>query len=679
MTFLSSPYPRWLRPEAEVKTDAGEPATLSWTERLRRLTWDRRYQQLANLVADPASVDVQADEYVIDQHLAIAVTSTALAAAGHLFFSPLLLLSLPGVLYTSLPIYLAAYRSLMQERKVGVDVLYAFTQSMVIGSGLLFPAGMGTVNFNLSHKMLAVAKDRFRQQVQQLFGDLPVQAHRLVDGVETEVGLESLAPGDLIVVYPGEVLPVDGLIVEGMATIGEEILTGEFQAIEKGASDPVYAATILRTGRIQVQVQEAGVNTVAARIGQILEQIVEFKSDMPLRAERFADRSVLPWAGLSALSLPFVGPVGAMAALDAHPHRRLSVTTSLSVLNYVSAAAAQGILVKDGRSLELLHKVDTVIFDKTGTLTLEQPQIGQVYDFNGYTKFQILAYAATAEAHQIHPIAQAIQAAAEPTSLLQPDAESARYQAGYGLTVTIDGRIVRVGSLRFMQQEQIPLPPSAHTLMEQALDGGHSVVLVSVNDQLAGILELHAALRPEVQPLVTALQARGLSLAILSGDQTAPTRRLAASLGIESFWAETLPEEKAELVARLQAEGRSVCFVGDGINDAVALKQAHVSISLRGAAMAATDTAHVVLMQRDLGKIVTLFELADSHRANANATGLAILGPAMVSVAGALFAGTTLAFTEFVNITSFPLSAGVAMWSRFKQPATSPDPVNPAG
>lgn len=678
MTFLSPSRPSWLIPApAPAHASAPSPAApaLSWAERLRRRTWDRRYQQLAELVADPTSVDVTADERVIDQNLTIALGSTALAGAGYLFFSPLLLLSLPGILYTCLPIYTAAYRSLAQERKIGVDVLYAITQSFVLGSGLLFPAGMGTINFMLSHKMLAAAKERFRQQVAQLFGDMPVQVHLLVDGQEIETHLERLDAGDVVVVYPGEVMPVDGMIVHGTASIGEEILTGEFNAAEKGVDDPVYTGTLLHAGRIQVQVQEAGANTVAARIGQILEQISDFKSDKPLRSEVFTDRSVLPWAIASGLAVPFVGPIAAVAAMDAHPHRRLTITTSLSLLNFVSEAAAQGILIKDGRSLELLQGVDTVIFDKTGTLTLDRPHIGQVHTFHGYSEFQVLAYAAAAEAHQSHPIAQAVQEAARslPDFLTDslPDINDARYETGNGLTVTIEGKTVRVGSVRFIQQLGIAISEDGQGLIDQALAIGHSVVLVAVDAQIVGVLELHATLRPEVKALVSALQERGLSLAILSGDQAAPTRHLAERLGIKTFWAETLPEEKAKLVAQLQAEGRSICFVGDGINDTVALKQAHVSVSLRGAALAATDTAHIVLMQQNLSQLSVLFDLADGQRRNATATGLAILGPAAISIAGALFAGTTLAFTEFMNLASFPLSAGVAMWPRIKQEAVS--------
>lgn len=664
--------PTWLTPApGEGTSDEGqaqkEASPLSWMERLRRWTWDSRYQQLTHLVAEPDEVDVTQTERTIDHNLAIAVGSTALAGAGHLFFPPLLLLSLPGILYSSLPIYLAAYRSLVQERKIGVDVLYAFTQFLVLRTWLLLPAGMGTVNFMLSHKMLAAARERFRHQVEKLFADVPVWVHRMEDGVETSARLESLSPGDVVVVYAGEIIPADGQVVAGVAGVGEEILTGEFRAVEKGTGETVYAATIVRSGRVLVEVQEAGANTVAARIGGILEQIVDPRRGRSLRSESLTDRSVLPWVVATGLAAPFVGPASAFAAMDAHPHRRFTITASLSVLNFVSMAAAQGILIKDGRSLELLHDVDTVIFDKTGTLTLNQPHIGRVHTFQGYTEFQVLAYAAAAEAHQTHPIALAIQAAAPSPDKYQAQPDETEYLLGYGLTVTIDGNKLRVGSQRFLEQEQISIPPAPQALIDRALAAGQSVVLVAVDDQVAGVLELHATLRPEVEALVAALQTRGLSLAILSGDQEAPTRSLAESLGIDTYWAETLPEDKAELVARLQAEGRSVCFVGDGINDAVALKQADVSVSMRGAALAATDTAHIVLMQQDLGQLATLFGLADTYRTNVAATGLAILGPASIAVCGALFAGTTLAFTEFFNLASFPLSAAVAMLPRLKK------------
>ena len=216
-----------------------------------------------------------------------------------------------------------------------------------------------------------------------------------------------------------------------------------------------------------------------------------------------------------------------------------------------------------------------------------------------------------------------------------------------------------------MHQEQIPIPPAIQRTIEAAYQRGVSVVLVAVNTDLAGVLELHATVRPEVRQVIDALRQRKLSLHILSGDHPQPTQQLAADLGIEHYGAEVLPDDKAQFIAALQAAGKSVCFVGDGINDTLAMKEAAVSVSLRGATTAATDAAHVVLMHQDLRQLLTLFEIERACRINTRNTMLAILGPASISVTGALFFGTGLAFTEYINQTAFPVSVATAMLPRW--------------
>ena len=277
----------------------------------------------------------------------------------------------------------------------------------------------------------------------------------------------------------------------------------------------------------------------------------------------------------------------------------------------------------------------------------------------------MLTYAAAAERRHTHPIALAIVQAAQACDLPLPSLDDAHYQLGYGITVMIDGGQVRVGSARFMQQERITIPPVIEQTIADAYRRGVSVVLVAVNTHLAGVLELQATLRPEVRQVINALRQRNLALHILSGDHTQPTQQLADDLGIEHYAAEVLPDEKAKVIADLQAAGKSVCFVGDGINDTLAMKEAVVSVSLRGATTAATDTAHVVLMHQDLRQLLALFKLQRACQRSTRASIVSILGPAVISVTGALFFGTGIAFTEYMNHGSFPLSVANAMLSRW--------------
>jgi Cu2+-exporting ATPase len=300
-------------------------------------------------------------------------------------------------------------------------------------------------------------------------------------------------------------------------------------------------------------------------------------------------------------------------------------------------ASHSGILVKDGRSLEVLHTVDTVVFDKTGTLTLEQPEVSNIYSCAGWTETQVLHYAATAEHRQTHPIAKAILAAAEQRNLVYTFPDAADYEIGFGIRVHYQGQTVQVGSRRFMKQAQIEIPADILAQQDHCQQIGNSLVMVAVDGQLIGAAELQAQLRPETATLIKQLHQRGLKLYILSGDHHQPTQHLAQRLNIDDFFAEVLPEGKADMIKQLQQQGRKVCFVGDGINDVIALQQADVSVSLRGATTVATDSAQIVLVSQSLQQLEQLFEIANSFNKNLNRTMLLSYIPGSVLNVGVFF------------------------------------------
>jgi len=348
----------------------------------------------------------------------------------------------------------------------------------------------------------------------------------------------------------------------------------------------------------------AGSETVMAQIGEIVESTMALKDTKQAQAEAFTNRAVLPTIGLSGLAIPFVGAHGALGILDAHPQYRIIISTPLSTINFLNQIAEQAILVKDGRTFELLNQVDTIVFDKTGTLTLEQPTISQIHLFGDTAKSHpehILAYAAAAEQRQSHPIANAILEEAAARAVEIPTVDDAHYQIGYGLTVRLldSGELVRVGSSRFMAQEGIVLSAEIEAVMQNVKVQGSSIVLVAVDDHVVGGIELQATPRPEAPEVVQWLREQDKEIYLISGDHTQPTAMLAQRLDIQHYFAETLPEEKGALIEQLQAQGKRICFVGDGINDTIAMKKSYVSISLRGATTAATDTAQVVLMNAE--------------------------------------------------------------------------------
>ena len=283
----------------------------------------------------------------------------------------------------------------------------------------------------------------------------------------------------------------------------------------------------------------------------------------------------------------------------------------LAMLSSLSLCASKGILIKDGRALEMMSQVDAILFDKTGTLTHEQPEVGRVITAPGWQTEQVLAYAAAAERKFHHPIARAILQKAHELAIPPLPTDDTQYKVGYGISVQILGFSVKLGSRRFMASEGIELPAEFLAVLDEAHRLGNTMVLVAADGRVVGAIELRAAIRPEVRQVISDLRQAGIEhIGIISGDHDGPTRRLAESLGMDRYFAQVLPADKADYVAKLQAEGRTVCFVGDGINDSIALKKADVSISLRGASSIATDTAKVIFLEGGLSRLCELRDIA---------------------------------------------------------------------
>ena len=312
-----------------------------------------------------------------------------------------------------------------------------------------------------------------------------------------------------------------------------------------------------------------------------------------------------------------------------------------------------------------MGKVDIVVFDKTGTLTQEMPHVGRLFTCQGIDEPQLLTYAAAAEHRQTHPIARAILQEAETRGLSVPAVSEAAYEIGYGIKVTLDEKLIRVGSHRFMAMEAITIPEEIESIQQTAHEEGHSLVYVAINEQLAGAIELVPTVRPEAKRIVDYLRQAGLEMAIISGDHERPTRALATYLDIDRYFAETLPENKADLISQLQKEGKTVCFVGDGINDSIALKKANVSISLGGASTIATDTAQIILMDQTLNELETLFELSQEFEHNMHINLMTTVVPGLIIIGGAFAELIGYGSSIGISTVGSVVSVTNVMWPRF--------------
>ncbi|MFZ4664747.1 MAG: heavy metal translocating P-type ATPase, partial [Caldilineaceae bacterium] len=599
---------------------------------------------------------------MIDRYLTLAVSSLGLAVVGTVFYPPVTLLCLPALLYMAIPLFKNAGQVLWQERRLRMAVVDAVCVGGVLLTGNFVAAGLSTSLLWFSKKLLLKAEDRSRKNLINIFTQQPRSVWLWKEGIEVEVPFETIQVGDTIVVQAGELVPVDGVISVGHVSIDQRILTGEAQPVEKEPGDQVLASTVVLSGKIYVQVEKAGQSTVVAQIGQILNRTAEFKRDLQWQWMEFVDKTALPTLVTGVVAWPLLGATSALGLMFAFGFGySMRIVAPFTLLNFLYLAAQQRILIKDGRTLEVLPQVDTVVFDKTGTLTQEQPTLAAVYPFNGYDETTILTYAAAAETKQTHPIALAIQQAAQAQGLSLPTIADAHYEVGYGLKVRVGQAVVRVGSSRFMTSEGIALPAELMPLQTRSHEVGLSLVCLAIGEQLAGVLELKPTIRPEAKQIISQLRARNLDLYIISGDHATPTKKLAEEVGIEHYFAETLPANKASLIEQLQKAGRKVCFVGDGINDAIALKQANVSISLRGASSVATDAAQIVLLDENIQQLPALFELTQGFAANMQQNFLVTIVPNVIAAGCVLFFQVGLVVPVLLGYTATTLGVSNAM------------------
>ncbi|MDM8552602.1 heavy metal translocating P-type ATPase [Desulfobacterales bacterium HSG2] len=528
-----------------------------------------------------------------------------------IFCPSLKLLTLGCLSYSSIPIFRLAEKSLIKEKKLRNDVLNALIVVGCFVTRNFFVAALNVGLYNLGSKIVAKIRNRSEKMLTDVFGQQTDKAWILKDSSEIEIPLESVQVNDIVIVNTGEEIPVDGIITEGAAMVDQHILTGESVPAERGAGDQVFASTLIIKGRICVKVEKAGKETLASKLGDVLKHMADFKSRLQSRGEEWADKAALPLCCGCGLSLSVLGVSPALAILNSSPGNALRVYASLQTLNHLTLASKRGILIKDGRALEELTKVDTVIFDKTGTLTKKQPKVGAIFCYNGYGKDDVLRYAATAEQKITHPFAKAILDKAGESGLTLYEAENSEYHIGFGITACLKNKVVRTGSRRFMKTEGIAMPDKIKETESSHSANGHSLVMVALNEDLIGALEIHPRIRPEVKEVISDLRQHGIRhISVVSGDHRQPTRHLAESLGADSYFYNVLPENKADIVEQLQRKGKSVCFVGDGINDAIAMKKANVSVSLVGASSVATDMAQVILMDGTLSCLSDFFTIS---------------------------------------------------------------------
>jgi len=518
----------------------------------------------------------------------------------------------PLLIYMCVPIYKRAWRCMRHERRLNVDFLDACALTVGMLTGDVINASLMSWLIHLGDHIRDLTAASSQRTIRKLLDFQENYAWIVRDGVEVKVKVREIEVDDVVALNVGNLIPVDGEIVEGDIIVDQQVLTGESLPVHKEVGDGVLAATVIRDGKAYVRVTRTGEKTKVAQVVRMVEEAPLYETRIQNHAEKFADRLVAPsllTTGLifsATLSLP---QLAALLTVDFGTGMRVSAPTA--VLSSMIASASQGILIKGGSYLEKLCSVDTIVFDKTGTLTTGVIKVEDLLPFNGWDERELLSYAATAELQMTHPIAEAVVREAQERGVPLKRRGEAKYFVGRGVRAEIEGKQVLVGSLRLQREQSVPLDASVEERTDRIVAQGKACLYVSVDGRLAGIVSFRDQIRAESREMIDALHKVGVKQVImLTGDVRKVAIPVAESLGIDRCIAEVLPEQKAEVIIDLKQEGRLVAFVGDGINDSVALSYADIGISVHGGADITKETAGVILLDDNLMKIPRAFQIS---------------------------------------------------------------------
>ena len=571
--------------------------------------------------------------------LGLALSSTA----AHAMRAAELVLSAPVVLWAALDYYRRGWlgvvnRSPNMYTLIGLGVAVAFIYSLVatfapksFPSEMLDHHGMVGVYFEVASAIVALvllgewlelrARGRTSAAMRQLLGLAPKTARRIGnDGAETDVPLGHVHAGERLRVRPGEKVPVDGLIIEGRSSIDESMLTGEPMPVDKAPGDRVVGASINQTGSLIIVAERVGADSLLSQIVALVAQAQRSRAPLQRLADEVAKwfvPAVIVIAVLTFVVWWLVGPepklayaiVNAVAVLIIACPCALGLATPISIMVASGRGAQLGVLFRDAQAIENLRQVDTLVLDKTGTITVGKPAYDQTIAANGFAEQQILSWAAGLDRASEHPLARAVVAGAEARQVRPAAVTDFESVTGQGVRGRADGRILALGNTALMQASGANVE-SVRERADQLSGQGRTVIFLAVDGQLAGAIAAADPIKETTRSALEALKEDGLRLVMLTGDNRATAQAVAALLPIDEVIAEVQPADKANVIARLQEQGRRVAMAGDGINDAPALARADVGIAMGTGTDVAMESAQVTLVRGDLRGIVRARQLS---------------------------------------------------------------------
>lgn len=512
-------------------------------------------------------------------------------------------------------LYLAVWRIIYNPgiSKISSALLITIAMFAAIAIGDLFAAGEVAFIMAIGSLLEDATTNRAKKGLKKLISLAPTQGRRIRNGKEELIPAGKIVKGDMLRILPGETVPVDGVIVSGETSVDQSIMTGESLPVDKAAGDTVFCGTINRFGAIDIGATKVGEDSSLQKLIRMVQEAEDKKAPMARIADRVASWLV-PVAMLVAViaGIATQDIVRAVTVLVVFCPCALVLATPTAIMAAIGQATKHGVIIKSGEALEKMGKVDTIAFDKTGTLTYGKPEVSDVLSFAPDLDEENLLYlAASAEAKSEHPLGKAIVAYAKKRDL--PLSESAAFQmtSGKGISAEVDGYQLLCGNEKYLQECGVSVTANADAALEKLRLQGKASILVAVNGQCVGVIALSDVLRPEAAAMVQKLTAMQTNSVLLTGDNQKTADYFAAQVGIREVYADLLPEDKVGNIAALQQRGRNVCMIGDGVNDAPALKTASVGVAMGSMGSdIAVEAADIALMSDDISKIPYLKRLS---------------------------------------------------------------------
>lgn len=509
------------------------------------------------------------------------------------------------VIAGGLPIYRNVVRATMR-RQIISHTLMTIGVIAALAVGEWVTAAIVVIFMRVGDYVENFTTESARRAVKELTSIAPQTARVERNSVEVEIPVQEVLVNEIVIVRPGEKIPVDGEVISGQATIDQSAITGESMPVEMTIGSHVFAATIAKLGSLRVKTLRVGADTTFGRVVKMVEQAEANRADVQRFADKFSGYYLPIVVGIAALTfLISRNPLSTAAVLLVACSCSIALATPVAMLASIGGSAKRGLLIKGGKYLETLAHADVVLVDKTGTLTFGQPQVTDVIPLNGWPASEVLALAASAERYSEHPLAEAVRVAARAQNLLLSEPQNFESIPGMGIRTQVNGSLITLGNRRL-----VPVPETLPTA--QQLEGqGKTLLFLARNNELIGVIAAADTLRPEIPAAFAELRALGIEqIELLTGDNERTAAALAEKVGV-SYRANLLPENKIDIVKDYQAKGYTVVMVGDGVNDAPALAQANIGIAMGAAGTdIAIEAAHIALMREDWTLVPEVIRIA---------------------------------------------------------------------